>query len=94
MDIVYDTQGRAVSTLSTEGYFDDRFIYNDEEKCTTYLDAEGGETRYWYNEDGLVTLSIDPLGRAERPSGITPAFSPAPMRWDAPRNMTTTAKVK
>ncbi|HGY4722035.1 TPA: DUF6531 domain-containing protein [Citrobacter amalonaticus] len=66
VDIVYDTQGRAVSTLSTEGYFDDRFIYNDEEKCTTYLDAEGGETRYWYNEDGLVTLSIDPLGRAEK----------------------------
>ncbi len=65
VDIRYDPQGRAVSTLSTEGYFDDRFIYNDDEKCTTYLDAEGGETRYWYNEDGLVTRSIDPLGREE-----------------------------
>ncbi|MBJ9324197.1 hypothetical protein I5501_18435, partial [Citrobacter freundii] len=29
------------------------------------LDAEGGETRYWYNEDGLVTRSLDPLGREE-----------------------------
>ncbi|EBS7635149.1 DUF4150 domain-containing protein [Salmonella enterica] len=65
VDIHYDSQGRAISTLSTEGYFDDRFIYNDDEKCTTYLDAEGGETRYWYNEDGLVTRSLDPLGREE-----------------------------
>jgi RHS repeat-associated protein len=65
VDIGYDAQGRAVSTRSTEGYYDDRFIYNDEEKCTTYLDAEGGETRYWYNEDGLVTRSLDPLGREE-----------------------------
>lgn len=65
VDIHYDTQGRTISTLSTEGYYDDRFIYNDEECCTTYLDAEGGETRYWYNEDGLVTRSIDPLGREE-----------------------------
>ncbi len=65
VDIVYDTLGRTVSTLSTEGYFDDQFLYNDDEKCTTYLDAEGGETRYWYNGDGLVTRSIDPLGREE-----------------------------
>lgn len=65
VDIRYDGQGRAVSTRSTEGYYDDRFIYNDEEHCTTYLDAEGGETRYWYNEDGLVTRSLDPLGREE-----------------------------
>ncbi|HCQ0477227.1 TPA: DUF4150 domain-containing protein [Escherichia coli] len=65
VDIRYDPQGRAISTLSTEGYYDDRFIYNDEEHCTTYVDAEGGETRYWYNEDGLVTHSTDPLGREE-----------------------------
>ncbi|BDA94832.1 hypothetical protein E5AUHO_24210 [Citrobacter freundii] len=65
VDIRYDTQGRVISTLSTEGYYDDRFVYNDEEHCTTYIDAEGGETRYWYNEDGLVTRSLDPLGREE-----------------------------
>ncbi|HAT7515580.1 TPA: DUF4150 domain-containing protein [Kluyvera ascorbata] len=65
VDIHYDSQGRAISTLSTEGYYDDHFVYNDEEHCTTYIDAEGGETRYWYNEDGLVTRSLDPLGREE-----------------------------
>jgi RHS repeat-associated protein len=65
VDICYDAQGRAISTLSTEGYYDDRFIYQDEESCTTYVDAEGGETRYWYNEDGLVTRAVDPLGREE-----------------------------
>ena len=65
VDIRYDTQGRVISTLSAEGYYDDRFVYNDEEHCTTYIDAEGGETRYWYNEDGLVTRSLDPLGREE-----------------------------
>ncbi|HCB3588297.1 PAAR-like domain-containing protein [Citrobacter koseri] len=65
VDICYDMRGRVISTLSTEGYYDDRFIYNDEEHCTTYIDAEGGETHYWYNEDGLVTRSLDPLGREE-----------------------------
>lgn len=65
VDICYDAQGRAISTLSTEGYYDDRFIYQDEASCTTYVDAEGGETRYWYNEDGLVTRAVDPLGREE-----------------------------
>ncbi|POZ13512.1 hypothetical protein C3Z09_22960, partial [Lelliottia aquatilis] len=65
VDIGYDAQGRAISTLSTEGYYDDRFVYDDAGHCTTYLDAEGGETRFWYNKDGLVTRSIDPLGREE-----------------------------
>ncbi|MGK9228056.1 DUF4150 domain-containing protein, partial [Yokenella regensburgei] len=63
VDISYDTLGRAIGTLSTAGYYDDRFIYNDEEYCTTYIDAEGGETRYWYDDDGLVTRRLDPLGR-------------------------------
>lgn len=63
VDIRYDALGRAISTLSTEGYYDDRFIYQDEESCTTYVDAEGGETRFWYNDDGLVTRTVDPLGR-------------------------------
>ncbi|OAT34369.1 Rhs repeat-containing protein, partial [Buttiauxella brennerae ATCC 51605] len=65
VDIVYDAQGRVLSTLSTEGYYSDHFVYNDEEKCTTYQDAEGGESHYWYDEDGLVTRSTDPLGREE-----------------------------
>ncbi|MCR3681245.1 PAAR-like domain-containing protein [Citrobacter freundii] len=61
----YDEGGRVTHVSTPEGYYNDRFIYNDNEKCTLYLDAEGGETRYWYNEDGLVTRSFDPLGREE-----------------------------
>ena len=48
-----------------EEYYNDRFIYNDEECCTTYLDAEGGKKLYRYNEDNLVTSITDPLGREE-----------------------------
>ncbi|MDK9354892.1 DUF4150 domain-containing protein [Lelliottia sp. V106_10] len=66
VDIRYDAQSRVISTLSTEGYYDDHFVYNDDECCTTYQDAGGGETHFWYNEDGLVTRSTDPLGREER----------------------------
>ncbi|ENA0608834.1 DUF4150 domain-containing protein [Enterobacter bugandensis] len=65
VEIGYDVKGRAVSTRSTEGYYNDRFIYDDEQHSTVYLDAEGGETRYWYNEEGLVTRTLDPLGREE-----------------------------
>ncbi|QBY27958.1 PAAR-like domain-containing protein [Citrobacter rodentium] len=61
----YDNAGRVTEVSTPEGYYDDRFIYNDQERCTTYTDAEGGETRFWYNEDGLVTRSLDPLGREE-----------------------------
>ncbi|WP_446326606.1 PAAR-like domain-containing protein [Citrobacter sedlakii] len=61
----YDGAGRVMEVSTPEGYYNDRFIYNDEEHCTTYIDAEGGETRYWYNGDGLVTRSLDPLGREE-----------------------------
>ncbi|WP_434525434.1 RHS repeat-associated core domain-containing protein [Photorhabdus asymbiotica] len=58
----YDTAGRVISTATPQGYWQDRFIYDDAEKVTTYLDAEGGKSRYWYNADGLVTRQIDPLG--------------------------------
>ncbi|OAT33421.1 hypothetical protein M976_00168 [Buttiauxella ferragutiae ATCC 51602] len=63
VDISYDVQGRVISTQSTEGYYSDHFIYNDEEKCTTYQDAEGGESHYWYDDEGLVTRTLDELGR-------------------------------
>ncbi len=61
----YDAADRVTEVSTPEGYYNDHFVYNDEELCTIYLDAEGGETRYWYNEDGLVTRSLDPLGREE-----------------------------
>ncbi|TBM32142.1 PAAR-like domain-containing protein, partial [Hafnia paralvei] len=61
----YDSQGRVTEVSTPEGYYDDRFIYNDEARCTTYLDAEGGRKLYQYNEDNLVTSITDPLGRKE-----------------------------
>ncbi|MDN8602184.1 DUF4150 domain-containing protein, partial [Citrobacter sp. S2-9] len=63
VDLAYDAQGRVTQTKTPEGYYNDRFIYNDAERQNTYLDAEGGQTRVWYNEDGLTVREADPLGR-------------------------------
>ncbi|WMV72369.1 RHS repeat-associated core domain-containing protein [Xenorhabdus griffiniae] len=59
----YDNRGRVVSVRTPQGYWQDRFLYDDVNKVTTYLDAEGGCTRYWYNENGQITRKIDSLGR-------------------------------
>lgn len=59
----YDNLGRVTKTCAEGGYYSDSFLYNDEEKCTTYLDAEGGENRYWYDDGGLVYRHVDALGR-------------------------------
>ncbi|WP_340621285.1 RHS repeat-associated core domain-containing protein [Xenorhabdus siamensis] len=59
----YDNRGRVVSVSTPQGYWQDRFLYDDVNQVTTYLDAEGGCTRYWYNEDGQITRKVDPLGR-------------------------------
>lgn len=61
--LCYDAQGRVTETRTPEGYYNDRFIYNDAERQNTYVDAEGGQTHYWYNEDGLTVREADPLGR-------------------------------
>ncbi|MDC9623801.1 PAAR domain-containing protein [Xenorhabdus sp. XENO-7] len=59
----YDDRGRVVSVSTPQGYWQDRFLYDDVNRVTTYLDAEGGCTRYWYNRDGQITRKLDPLGR-------------------------------
>jgi len=61
--IQYDPLGRVVGTRTASGHFADRFIYDDVTCCTAYIDAEGGETRFWYNTDGQVYRQVDPLGR-------------------------------
>lgn len=61
--IHYDALGRVLSTRTASGHYQDRFIYDDVAQCTTYVDAEGGCTRFWYNNDGQVTRESDPLGR-------------------------------
>ncbi|REF28251.1 RHS repeat-associated protein [Xenorhabdus cabanillasii] len=64
--IHYDERGRVVSTHSSEGYWADRFIYDDEARVTTYLDAEGGKTLSYYNQNNQVIREVDPLGRETR----------------------------
>ncbi|WP_339373552.1 RHS repeat-associated core domain-containing protein [Xenorhabdus sp. KJ12.1] len=64
--IHYDDRGRVVSTDSPEGYWADRFIYNDDERVTTYLDAEGGKTLFYYNQNNRVIRQVDSLGRETR----------------------------
>ncbi|WP_340618122.1 RHS repeat-associated core domain-containing protein [Xenorhabdus entomophaga] len=64
--IHYDERGRVISTHSSAGYWDDRFIYDDEARVTTYLDAEGGKTLSYYNQNNQVIREIDPLGRETR----------------------------
>ena len=63
VSITYDVNGRVLSTRTRHGHYQDRFEYNDTQRHTRYFDAEGGVAHYWYNEDGLVTRSVDPLGR-------------------------------
>ncbi|WP_387555189.1 HNH/endonuclease VII fold putative polymorphic toxin [Photorhabdus sp. RM126S] len=60
----YDNAGRVTATATPQGYWQDRFEYDDDNNVTTYFDAEGGCTRYHYNADGLVTRKVDPLGHA------------------------------
>ncbi|WP_232370354.1 RHS repeat-associated core domain-containing protein [Xenorhabdus lircayensis] len=64
--IHYDERGRVVSTHSSESYWSDRFIYDDDARVTTYLDAEGGKTRSYYNQNHQVIREVDPLGRETR----------------------------
>ncbi|EOT8833098.1 PAAR-like domain-containing protein [Escherichia fergusonii] len=63
VDLRYDMLGRVTEIVTPEGYFNDRFIYNEAERQSIYLDAEGGQTLVWYNEEGLTVREADPLGR-------------------------------
>ena len=61
--IRYDELGRVISTTTKDGYYEDKFCYDETNRCSVYHDAEGGITKYWYNERNLVTKIEDPLGR-------------------------------
>ena len=61
--IIYDAKGRVVSTCTSDGHYADRFEYDEANRCTTYHDAEGGISQYWYNSDNLVVKTVDSLGR-------------------------------
>ncbi|NDL01402.1 PAAR domain-containing protein, partial [Photorhabdus bodei] len=62
----YDKASRVIATTTPQGYWQDRFEYDDDHHITTYFDAEGGCTRYHSNADGLVTRLVDPLGHETR----------------------------
>lgn len=64
--LTYDDRGRVLTTATTSGYWCDRFQYDDQSRITTYIDAEGGETQYHYDNNGLVIREVDPLGRVTR----------------------------
>ncbi|WP_422399004.1 RHS repeat-associated core domain-containing protein [Xenorhabdus griffiniae] len=66
LSVTYDERGRVLSTASPSGYWCDHFRYDEGTRTTTYLDAEGGESRFIYNPDGQVIREIDPLGRVTR----------------------------
>ncbi|MCS2147573.1 RHS repeat-associated core domain-containing protein [Scandinavium manionii] len=59
----YDAKGRVTAVRGEGGYFCDRFIYDERNRRTTYLDGEGGRSVYEYNPAGRVTRVTDPLGR-------------------------------
>ena len=60
--IVYDTKGRVIQTHTDSGHYSDRFDYHEANRCTYYHDAEGGSSRFYYNEDFLVVRKVDALG--------------------------------
>lgn len=94
VDIRYDPQGRAVSTLSTEGYFDDRFIYNDDENAPPIWMRKAAKPVTGITR--TVWLPAAPIrwGGKRLPFGIMPDFSLARMRWGAPPRIAITGKEK
>lgn len=62
VDIEYDSKGRVIATHTPEALYNDRFIYNPDERKTEYLDATGGRTIIWFNENNLPIRQQNPLG--------------------------------
>lgn len=62
----YDERKRCLETWGPKGLLYRRFIYGrDEEKRTRMIDSLGYQWIYEYNENGLVTSMISPLGYRE-----------------------------
>ncbi|WP_443091471.1 PAAR domain-containing protein [Basfia succiniciproducens] len=66
VNIDYDERGRVIGTWTKSGHYTERYEYDDENRCTRYFDAEGGESCYWYNDDDVVTQTRDALGNITR----------------------------
>lgn len=53
---------RCVHTWGDGGIYDHKLIFNLEEKNTVVENSLGHKTQYFWNDDGLVWKTIDPLG--------------------------------
>ncbi len=62
VDLRYDSKGRVIATSTPDGIYNDRFVYEPDEKKVRYIDAEGATTTMWFNEDDLLIKKKDPLG--------------------------------
>ncbi|QRY77897.1 RHS repeat protein [Pseudomonas sp. PDNC002] len=62
VDMTYDDHGRVRTVSTPQGFYNDRFEYEALARCTHYHDAEGGHSRFYYDDNNLVVRKIDPLG--------------------------------
>lgn len=60
----FDPEGRCVRTRGSDGKYDVRLSYNALERSTEATSADGGTRTYYYNEQGTITLILDPYGGA------------------------------
>ena len=58
----YDKAGRCVWSSGEDGIYEVRLEYRPEEQVTVVTKADGGKWTYFYNQNNIVTLILDPYG--------------------------------
>ena len=61
-----DQHAWCTRTWGTNGIHDNRIAYDKENRVTTVVNSLGARTIYHADRDGLITKTIDPLGRVSR----------------------------
>ncbi|MCQ0970249.1 DUF6531 domain-containing protein [Paracoccus sp. TK19116] len=56
------SRARCIETYGDDGSFTRRLSYDLAERTTTETDGEGRVTQHWWNEAGLVTRTLTPMG--------------------------------
>jgi RHS repeat-associated protein len=62
----YDTAGRCVRSAGDDGVLGVVLRYRTEERITEVTKADGGVWKFFYDENGAVTLVVGPYGDARR----------------------------
>ena len=75
----YDKDGRCVWSAGEDGLYEVRLSYRPQERVTVVTKADGGEWTYFYNENNVLTLIIDPYGG--RPNSSSTIKVGWPRRW-------------